>query len=77
MDIKELKWCRQNNVIARDKAINIFHLCINDDKFGEKKDVLTKKLEKVYRKYNEKMTINTVNTLNVILYQKKCGGVYL
>ena len=37
MDIKELKWCRQNNVIARDKAINIFHLCINDDKFGEKK----------------------------------------
>ena len=44
---------------------------------AKRKDVLTKKLEKVYRKYNEKMTINTVNTLNVILYQKKCGGVYL
>ena len=44
---------------------------------AKRKDVLTKKLEKVCRKYNEKMAINTVNTLNVILYQRKCGGVYL
>ena len=54
---KELKWCRkaENEVIVRDKARNIYHLCTMDDKFQGKKRCLDfKRLEEVCKKYNNK-----------------------
>lgn len=55
--IKELKWCRkpENEVIVRDKARNLYHLCMTDDHFKGKKRCLDfKKLEAVCERYNGK-----------------------
>ena len=60
--IKELKWCRkkENEVVIRDKARNIYTLCtegISDGKNpfkGRKRCLDFKKLEKTCDRYNEK-----------------------
>lgn len=53
---KELEWCqiRENEIIIRDKAKNIYHLCTTESDFKGKKRCLDfKKLERVCEKYNE------------------------
>ena len=58
--IKEVNWCRkkENEVIVRDKARNIYTLCVSDDPKrvfkGKKRCLDFRKLEAVCDKYNEK-----------------------
>lgn len=55
---KELKWCRnpENEVIIRDKARNLYHLCLMDNCFKGKKRCLDfQKLEEVCDRYNNKL----------------------
>ena len=53
---KELKWCRQNEKIIRDKAKNLYTLCTDEEKKfkGKKRCLDFKKLEDVCDKYNLK-----------------------
>lgn len=51
--IKELKWCRKNEKIIRDKAKNILFLFSNEEGFkGRKRCLDFDKLEQECRKYN-------------------------
>ncbi len=51
--IKELKWCRKNEIIIRDKAKNIYNLYLNEPNFkGHIRCLNFPKLEKVCDKYN-------------------------
>lgn len=55
--LKELKWCRNkdNETVIRDKARNIYLLCIQNSQFKGKKRCLDfKKLEAVCDRYNAK-----------------------
>lgn len=51
---KELKWCRKNEIIIRDKAKNIYNLYLNAPDFkGRIRCLNFPKLEKVCDKYNK------------------------
>ncbi len=56
--IKELKWCRQHEIIIRDKAKNLYTLCTSKDKTnifkGKSRCLNFEKLEKICDKYNLK-----------------------
>lgn len=52
--VKELKWCRKNEIIIYDKAKNIYNLYLYEPKFKGKQRCLDfPRLEKICDKYNK------------------------